>query len=56
MAEMDEDELLEKQKEKAKMQELFRDENIGYQPIIIKASQAGALETLLKEADKIIDQ
>jgi hypothetical protein len=38
MAEMDEDELLEKQKEKAKMQELFRDENIGYQPIIIKAS------------------
>jgi hypothetical protein len=47
MAEMDEDEILEKQKEKAKIQEMFRDDIIGYQPIMIRASQAGALETLL---------
>jgi len=33
---------------------MFRDDHIGYQPIIIKASQAGALETLLHEAETII--
>ena len=38
LAEMDEDEIIEKQKQKAKIQEMFRDDNIGYQPIIIKAS------------------
>ena len=51
---MDEDELLEMEKEKAKIQDLYRDESVGYFPIIIKASQAGSLETLLTEADKII--
>lgn len=51
---MDEDEIIEMEKEKAKIQELYRDESIGYFPIIIKASQAGSLETLLKEAEKII--
>lgn len=35
---MDEHEKQEALKEKAKIQELFRDDNIGYQPIIIKAS------------------
>ena len=35
---MDEDEIIEMEKEKAKIQELFRDESIGYFPIIIKAS------------------
>ena len=54
MKELDADEILQKQKEKAKIQEMYRDDNIGYQPIIIKASQAGALETLLQEASKII--
>jgi hypothetical protein len=33
---------------------MFRDDNIGYQPIMIKASQAGPLETLLSEAENII--
>lgn len=33
---------------------MFRDDNAGYWPIMIKASQAGALETLLAEAEKII--
>ena len=42
------------EKEKVKIQELYRDDNIGYFPIIIKASQAGSLETLLTEAEKII--
>ena len=51
---MDEHELIELQKEKAKIQEKFRDETLDYQPVIIKASQAGALETLLDEAAKII--
>jgi hypothetical protein len=35
---MDEEELLQAQKQKAKIQEMFRDDSIGYQPIIIKAS------------------
>ena len=33
---------------------MFRDENMGYYPIIIKAAQAGPLETLLQEAEQII--
>ena len=53
---MDEEEILEMEKEKVKIQELYRDDTIGYFPIIIKASQAGSLETLLKEAEKIIGQ
>jgi translation initiation factor IF-2 len=51
---MDDDELLARRKEKAKIQELFRDDVIGYFPLIIKSSQAGSLETLLTEAYKII--
>lgn len=46
--------MMEQQREKAKIQEMFRDDSTGYQPIIIKASQAGALETLMQEADQII--
>merc|ERR1719238_427341 len=53
---MDEEEILEMEKQKARIQELFRDDSTGYCPIIIKAAQAGALETLLKEADRIIGQ
>ena len=42
----------------AQMRQLFRDdedENNLFVPLIIKASQAGALETLLTEATKIIN-
>jgi translation initiation factor IF-2 len=51
---MTEEERLDALREKAKIQQLFRDDSIGYQPIIIKASQTGVLETLLIEADNII--
>lgn len=37
------------------MKEIFRDEDVQHFPIIIKASTAGVLETLLKETDKIIN-
>jgi len=53
---MDEAEILEAQKAKAKIQELFRDDHTGYQPIAIKASQAGALETLMTEAETLIGE
>lgn len=51
---MDEEEIQEMEKEKARVRDLFRDDSVGYCPIMIKASQAGALETLLAEAEKII--
>ena len=57
MDELDEEERREEQEKKAKIKELFRDdddENNLYVPLIIKASQAGALETLLAEANKVI--
>ena len=44
---------------KAKLKEIFRDdedENNLYVPLIIKASQAGALETLLTETNNIVWQ
>ena len=53
--EMDEEELVEHRRKKAKIQEMYRgDFDQGYQPVIIKASTAGALETLVTEAEKII--
>ena len=53
--EMDEEELIEHKRKKAKIQEMYRgDFDQGYQPVIIKASTAGALETLVTEAEKII--
>ena len=51
---MDDEDLREEEKAKMKIQEMFRDESTAYQPIIIKASQAGVLETVLQEAEKII--
>jgi len=51
---MDEDEIKQQQMMKAKVQEMFRDDHLGYQPVIIKSSQAGSLETLMVEAEKII--
>lgn len=38
------------EREKARVRDLFRDDTAGYCPIIIKAAQAGALETLIEEA------
>ncbi len=37
-----------------KLKEVFRDEEIKHFPIIIEASTAGVLETLLSETDKLI--
>ena len=37
-----------------KLKEVFRDEDIKHFPLIIKASTAGTLETLLQETDKLI--
>lgn len=51
---MDESEINRMEREKARVRDLFRDDSVGYCPIVIKASQAGALETLLAEAQKII--
>ena len=55
---MDEDELQRVQAERAQIKALFReDEEVAdYYPLIIKANQAGSLETLLAEARKIIGQ
>lgn len=53
---MDEEEFQQAQAEKAKLKALFRqdDDEFRYYPLIIKANQAGSLETLLMEATKII--
>mmetsp|Transcript_12957 Transcript_12957/g.20071 ORF Transcript_12957/g.20071 Transcript_12957/m.20071 type:complete len:118 (-) Transcript_12957:460-813(-) len=51
---MNENDYIEEQREQAQLRDLFRDDSYGYQPVIIKAAQAGALETLRAEADKII--
>ena len=56
MEEMDEEEQLRIQAEKAELKALFRDDDdeAKYYPLIIKANQAGSLETLLAETVKII--
>jgi translation initiation factor IF-2 len=51
---MREDEILEMQKREALVKGMFRDDNMGYSPIVIKAAQAGSLETLVMEAERII--
>jgi len=51
---MDETEKAKYTEEKMKLKEVFRDEEIKHFPIIIKASTAGVLETLLSETDKLI--
>eukprot|EP00347_Sterkiella_histriomuscorum_P003228 403365101 len=40
--------------ERQKLKEVYRDEDVKHFPIMIKASQAGVLETLLKEAEKVV--
>ncbi len=37
------------------MKEVFRDEDIRHYPIILKASTAGVLETLISETEKLIN-
>jgi translation initiation factor IF-2 len=54
MKEMDEEEKAKYTEEKMKLKEVFRDEDIKHFPIILKASTAGVLETLLTETDKLI--
>jgi translation initiation factor IF-2 len=51
---MDEDELKDYEREKEKMKEIYKGDDVKYFPVIIKSSSAGTLETLLKETDKII--
>ena len=57
MEQLTEEELMEANAKKAQMKQLFRDdedESTLFVPLILKASQAGALETLLTEATKVI--
>lgn len=54
MENMDEDELKKYKEDKLKLKEVFRDEDVKHFPIIIKASTAGCLETLLQETEKLI--
>lgn len=51
---MDDQEKAKYTEEKMKLKEVFRDEDIKHFPIILKASTAGVLETLLTETDKLI--
>ena len=51
---MDDNERKQYQEERLKLKEVFRDEDVKHFPLIIKASTAGVLETLLKETDKHI--
>lgn len=51
---MDEEEYQEYNKERQQLKEVYRDEEIIHFPIIIKASSAGTLETLLQETEKLI--
>lgn len=54
LSQMDDDERKKYNDEKMKLKEVFRDEDIRHFPIILKASTAGVLETLLTETDKLI--
>lgn len=51
---MSEHERLKYQEDKLKLKEVFRDEDVKHFPVIVKASTAGTLETLLSEVDKMI--
>jgi translation initiation factor IF-2 len=51
---MEDEERVKYQEEKLKLKEVFRDEDVKHFPIIIKASTAGTLETLLQETEKLI--
>ena len=49
---MGEDEKEKYKEERSKLKEVFRGDEVKYFPLIIKASTAGTLETLLTETDK----
>ena len=51
---MDEEETIKYNMERTMLREAFRNESIKYYPIIIKASTTGALETLIKETERVI--
>ena len=51
---MDDDEMIKYNMEKTMLREAFRNEEIKHYPIMIKASTAGALETLIKETERVI--
>jgi small GTP-binding protein len=54
MSEMSEQERAKYQEDKLKLKEVFRDEDVRHFPIILKASTAGTLETLMQEVEKVI--
>lgn len=54
LEEMDPEERQKYEQERLKLKEVYRDEDIKHYPIVIKASSAGTLETLLQEADKLV--
>jgi translation initiation factor IF-2 len=51
---MDDEEVMQYNMEKTMLREAFRNEEIKHFPIMIKASTAGALETLIKETERVI--
>ncbi len=42
------------EQDRLKLKEVYRDEEVKHYPIILKASSAGTLETLLTEAEKVV--
>ena len=44
------------EQERQQLKEVYRDEDVKHFPIMLKASSAGTLETLLQEAEKIVGQ
>lgn len=54
LAKLTEEEKQEYEEERFKIKEQLRNENIQSFPIMIKSSTAGSLETLLKEAKKLL--
>ena len=51
---MDDEDKIKYNMEKTMLREAFRNEDIKHYPIMIKASTAGALETLIKETERVI--
>jgi len=52
---MDEEEKLHQEEERKHAKEIIKGESEASYPIIIKASTAGALETLIQEAEKMME-
>lgn len=59
LKDMDDEEMQRVQAEKSQLKQMFRaddDDADNFFPLFIKASQQGALETLMTETDKIIQK